>query len=184
VAAVDRRRELLIVQQVSGPLLADLGMLGQVLDDNRGGFRTGHEASPRPVDAGTPEDEREDSEWDQTSAAALGQDKARADADRLDACLERARKALVEADDIRLAWLRPAKAMPTQASSTDPGCGCCAQVGTWSPTHREQTDVGGNLDRLHRLCSWCYTFVRHHGRLPNKGELNTHHQGRRVRVRG
>lgn len=57
MAAIDRRRELLDIVTVSAPLTADIDKLGRVLDENRGGFRTGHEARTRPVDPDTTEDE-------------------------------------------------------------------------------------------------------------------------------
>lgn len=172
------------MQQVSGHLLADLDSLGGVLDANRGGFRTGREANPKAIDPDVAEDDRTDTDWDQTSAAALGHDEARDDEEELEKCLAGARKLLIRADDLRLKWLRKAKPVPAQASTTDPGCEWCSRVGVWSPTHREQTDVVGNLDRRYRLCSWCYGRVRLDGRLPTRAQLEAHHQGKRVRARG
>jgi len=179
VTATDRRRELLIAQQVLSPLLVDHDRLSQLLHDFAGGYRSGGVGTPPIIDPGTDEDERTDCEWDLTSSRAFTTDEARADADELDHSCTAAHDALVNADRIRRKYLGQLPAVFVRPRGVV--CGPCADHGGAEPIRYAQTRVAARLAQPLDLCDWHYRWVTDHGHLPSGKQTRKHLQGQRVR---
>lgn len=85
-------------------------------------------------------------------------------------------------------WAREQRELERPAVG-EPGCELCWRVVVdkdtnrrlWEPPHVEASDVSGVLDRAHRLCRWCYVFVREHGHKPSMAQCRDHMEGRKVR---
>ena len=177
--SVNRRRELLIVQQVIGPLAVDHDRLSQLLHDFAGGYRSGTAGNPPIIAPDTDEDERTDCEWDLTSSRAFAKDEAAADADELTASVSAAHDALVNADRIRRKYLGQLPAVFVRPRGVV--CGPCAAQGGTEPIRYAQTRVAARLDKPVDLCDWHYRWVSEKGHLPSGKQTRKHLDGKRVR---
>jgi len=107
-----------------------------------------------------------------------GPDPARCSISGFDDRLRTAHVALLALYDAYASVAQPRLGADRQA---DPGCELCTEAGGYSHTY--STPKIGTPPKPKRLCSWCYPFVRRHGRLPTRAEVTAHAEGRRVRVK-
>ena len=119
---------------------------------------------------------------DMPGEAAVHPDTARRHEDQERKALNRLHAVVEELTLLAMLYVRRAPneadrlALDRANRPAEPGCGCCQEVGVWSPpVMKNPTTVKGLLSEPVLLCRWCWDQVRRFERLPTADEVAQHH---------